>query len=334
MSYNLTYATQSGQNGLSVLKNYLIKGSFKMNKSVAKVLNVSFNPIQSFEKYLSNKGKSEKTIVAYIKDLELFEKYLNKSDGSLLQLTRIDVQSYMNYLEVELNRSASTIDRQFNSIRQFAISTQQEFVCRDINKKKKQSVSQLSPKTLSNNDLKGLLRQVEKTENARSQAIIYLLAHTGVRIQEATDLNIGDLIFGEDGIITVTGKGNKEREVPFPEDAQLYINRYLDTREDGKDKTAPLFVSNYNKRMDKRSLQRVVEKVGKLFNALKADNKKIEVHSHIFRHTFCRILVKEQGVDIVTAAQIMGHESIETTRRYAMDSIQDVTKKLNKLTFS
>ncbi len=70
-----------------------------------------------------------------------------------------------------------------------------------------------------------------------------------------------------------------------------------------------------------------------MYNALLPEEEQIHLHAHVFRHTYARNLIKGQGLDIVSVANILGHESIEITRRYAMDTLQDVSEKLDDMMF-
>lgn len=298
-------------------------------KSVAQIINVDFSPIQKFETYLMEHGKADKTIDGYMADLKSFQEYLSETGSSLTNLQRIDVQSYMNFMKKE-EKSTNTITRHFNAIKQFARANGVEHVCNLIRRPKKSSVFDLEIKALNKNQLKCVLRTAENTGNIRTMAIIYLLAYTGIRIEECQRLNRKDLDFKRGGFITVTGKGDKTRKVPFPNAAKVYVKEYLETRTDDN---KALFLSNFKKRMDKRSLQRVVEKVGKLYNALLPEKEQIDLHAHVFRHTYARNLIIVEGLDIVRVASILGHESIETTRRYALDTLQDISEKLDDMMF-
>lgn len=298
-------------------------------KSVAQLFEVDFNLLQKFEHYLIEHGKADQTIDGYLADVKNFEKYLDDHNRSLHDLLRSDVQGYINFMEKE-EKSPNTIIRHFNAIKQFTKANGMEHICSHIRKPKKSSVFDLEIKALTRNQLRGVLRTAENTGNKRTMAIIHLLAYTGIRIEECERLNRKDLDFKRGGVISVRGKGNKPRKVPFPKEAKFYVQQYLDTREDN-DKA--LFLSNFKKRMEKRSLQRVVEKVGKLYNALLLEDEQIHLHAHVFRHTYARNLIKGQGLDIVSVANILGHESIEITRRYAMDTLQDVSEKLDDIMF-
>jgi integrase/recombinase XerD len=120
-------------------------------------------------------------------------------------------------------------------------------------------------------------------------------------------MNRNDIVIGErSGIVFVRkGKGDVERKVPLPIDARIYLN-HLQTR---KDDDEALFLSNYQKRISIRSLQRVLEKYG--------------VHPHQLRHTYCRELVSFGG-DLATVAELAGHADINMTRRYSKPSHEEL----------
>lgn len=309
-------------------------------KSVGKLLKGDFNPLQKFETYLKEegnhgKGASEKTIKNYLKDMRLFEQYIINTGGSLEQLTRVDVQNYMNHLKQE-NKNIATIKRYFSSIKQFCKAMDNETATNKVRVPSVQKTSAIGFNTLSKTQLNGVLRAslltTKKKRNKsdiRATAIVYLLAYTGIRLEECANLNLKDVELKKNGKITVLGKGNKIRQVPLPSDARDYLEEYLNTREDNEQ---ALFVSNYQKRMDVRSIQRIVKKIGEIYNIGKKEEDKLDLHPHIFRHSFCRMLIKELGMDIVTVSQLMGHSSIEITRQYAMDSMEDISSKLDDFT--
>jgi integrase/recombinase XerD len=91
------------------------------------------------------------------------------------------------------------------------------------------------------------------------------------------------------------------------------LRRYLETREDDD---PALFLSNFKKRMSKRSIQRIFEKLG--------------IHAHMLRHTYGRELVSS-GVDIATVAELMGHSDVNVTRRYAAPSMKDLEQAVEKV---
>ncbi|WP_100486893.1 tyrosine-type recombinase/integrase [Sporolactobacillus pectinivorans] len=106
---------------------------------------------------------------------------------------------------------------------------------------------------------------------------------------------------------------NKERKTPYPAEARRAAQKYLETR---LDDNPALFMSNYSRRLTKRSAQRVIEKYG--------------YHVHQLRHTCFRNMLKS-GWDLVEVASFAGHKSIETTRRYTLPSEEEINEKANKI---
>jgi integrase/recombinase XerD len=253
-------------------------------------------------------GKSESTVNVYLRDLRKFNEYLEQTGSQIDLVTRFDVQDYIDKL-VNDGRSASTIDRIYAAVSVFATFLDRPNIVKNIRKPKKQQTSQLAPKSLNRSDVKQLQRNVERNSynSDRSQsvhglrniAIVYMLLHAGLRVSELCALDRKDVELSRGGSVKVIGKGNKQRSIPLSSEVRVHLENYLARRDDDP----ALFLSNYNKRMSVRSVQRMLEKY--------------DIHPHTLRHTFCRTLV-EAGVDLATVAQLAGHETIEVTRRYAM----------------
>lgn len=263
-----------------------------MQKSCVEVL-------ERFADHLRTKGKSELTVKTYVKALELFDKYLEESDGNLCELTRHDVQSYINYLRE--HASPTTIQTRFAAISVFARFLGRRDVVEDIRLPEVRKTRNIAPKSLERTERNRLLRQVERGGNLRDIAIVYMLLFTGLRVSELCALNRDDVEIGERSgkVIVRRGKGDVARVVPLSAEVRHHLRRYLATREDDN---PALFLSNFRKRISVRTVQHMLSKYG--------------VHPHELRHTFCRELVAS-GVDIATVAELAGHADVNTTRRYA-----------------
>jgi integrase/recombinase XerD len=119
----------------------------------------------------------------------------------------------------------------------------------------------ISPKSLPRSDRNRLFRELERSGNLRSIAIVYFSLYTGLRVSELAGLNKDDIHMGErsGNVIIRDGKGGITRTVPQPSEARYHLRHYLETRED---EDPALFLSNLKKRMSKRSIQRIFEKLG------------------------------------------------------------------------
>ncbi|GAB7058251.1 tyrosine recombinase XerA [Paenibacillus sp. YK5] len=251
----------------------------------------------------SESGKSPNTIKTYCYSLQAFASWLHEGGGNIDNLTRVDVQQYIKYLET-VNRSAATIGKVFAAIAAFTAFKGCSHVLEGIQFPVQRKALHMAPKSLSRTERNKLLRNVERDGNLRNLAIVYILLFTGIRVSELCQLNRTDLKLSErSGSLTVRkGKGNIARTVPLPVDARHYISKYLESRTDAD---TALFLSQYKRRISVRSVQHMLQKYN--------------IHPHQLRHTYCRELVNA-GIDIASVAELAGHASLEVTRRYSRPS--------------
>lgn len=259
--------------------------------------------ISNFISFQTTQGSSDGTIKLYTQIVTKFSKWLEMNGGCLDSLTRLDIQNYVKYLSAK-GLSASTIENKFAAISSLAKSLDKTNILQNIRKTQYRKNRNIAPKSLERNDRNKMLREIERSLNLRTIAIAYFLLYTGLRVSELVALNRQDIVLNErSGTVVVRkGKGDIERKVPLPVEARIHLKNYLDSREDFKD---AVFLSNYQKRISIRSVQRILEK--------------FYVHPHQLRHTYCRELVCA-GIDISTVADLAGHADINVTRRYSKPS--------------
>jgi len=166
---------------------------------------------------------------------------------------------------------------------------------------------------------------------ARDKAIMELLYSTGMRVAELVNLNKGALDFGTE-MVTVTGKGNKERLVPMGAPAVEALQRYFSQRDllirerlnRGHDiNSAVLFVNSRGSRITTRSVERLVQFYSQRAGIL------IRVTPHALRHSFATHLL-EMGADLRIVQELLGHVSLSTTQKYThltIDHLMDVYDK-------
>ena len=142
---------------------------------------------------------------------------------------------------------------------------------------------------------------------ARDAALFTLLYGCGLRIGEALGLDVGDVPEGD--VLTVTGKGNKQRLVPVLPVILERIRRYLDLCPFGLGPEDPLFVGARGKRLNPGVVQRQMRKI-------RADLGLPETATpHALRHSFATHLLADGG-DLRTIQELLGHASLSTTQRY------------------
>ena len=167
----------------------------------------------------------------------------------------------------------------------------------------------------------------------RDELVLRLLAEPGLRVSELVAANIEDLGVGEHPpghpghpgqgknfrFLHVIGKGRRPRTVPLSPAAEIALNRWLLLpRPDGD--TAALLVSVRGRRLDARDVQRLLDRRLAQMPA----QMRTRVTPHGLRHTAATVMVREAGVDVATAADLLGHASVSTTSIY-LDSSESAS---------
>lgn len=214
-------------------------------------------------------------------------------------------RDYRRMLLTQLKRSPATVSQHMSALGSF-------YEYMELGKPRGVSVEvpESDKKGLTADDLRKLLRACER-RGVRDLAIGQLLFHAGVRVGEFAALDTDDVLLTDrTGRVDVRyGKGGKPRQVPLNAQARDALRAWLTVRATMKGAdTPPLFLSSRGDRLAVRTIQDMLHKAGQ--------SAGVEVSPHTLRHTFIRGLI-EEGVDIVTAQELAGHKSINTTRGYA-----------------
>ncbi len=163
-----------------------------------------------------------------------------------------------------------------------------------------------------------------KVEGIRDWALLELLYSTGIRRGELVGLSVCDVDF-ENQTITVLGKGNKERVVPFGRKAKEALQAYLRRRGElfarkmVRDDREALFLTVHGKRLYPRLVTMLV---GKYIGMVSEVEKK---SPHILRHTFATHLL-DRGADLRAVKELLGHASLSTTQIYTHVTVDRLKK--------
>ena len=149
------------------------------------------------------------------------------------------------------------------------------------------------------------------------------MSEAGLRVQEVSDLNIVDICLEKrrENVTVRDGKGGKYRIVPLNKDLVESLESWMQYRKESKfDENAPLFLSERDSRPTDRTIRYMVTAYAK-------DAGLDDVSCHTLRHTFGKNLA-DAGVRLEQIAYLMGHDSLETTRRYLRPSENDLRKNV------
>lgn len=151
----------------------------------------------------------------------------------------------------------------------------------------------------------------------RDHALLEVLYGCGIRVGELTGLDLGDVNF-EEMTMRVTGKGRKQRLVPFGRKAAAAIQAYLAKRGTLAGVTRrqrALFLNLRGQRLTTRSVARIVKASARAFGL------PLDLHPHALRHAFASHLLGE-GADLRAIQEMLGHQSLATTQRYTHTDIR------------
>lgn len=279
------------------------------------------NYINEFLDYLKVEKKySKNTINSYYEDiLELYRVI----DKDIINITRDKVNIYLTYL-YDSNFNRNTISRKLSGVRSFYnylfnhdIVDNNYFL--DIKNPKKERIL---PNYLKDKEI-GKLFDIPDTSNPlgqRNLLIIEMLYATGVRVSELVNIKIKDIDKYNDSI-RILGKGSKERIVYFGKKCEDILNKYLqDGRvELNKKNSEYLFLNKNGNRLSDRMIRNILDDL-----ILKAGVDK-HAYPHMIRHTFATDMLNN-GADLMTVKELLGHESINTTSIYTHVTDEQIRK--------
>ncbi len=280
--------------------------------------------LQAYETWLGRQPLSARTRGEYLRWVRLFCAWLR--DGADEQALGADpltdlaardyaARDFKRFLKVERGWKPSSVNLALAGVDSF-----NRFLGLGAANVAREPVAQASPRALSEEEQRDLLRVAEASK-PRDRAIIVLLLYTGLRLGELAALDLADTrLSARKGIVVVrAGKGDSYREVPLNGPVRAALESWLEIRRGGEisDQAArerALFTAARGGRLSPRAIDRVVRGVGARAG--------ITLSAHVLRHTWVTNLVRG-GHDVVLVAELAGHRRLETTRRYSLPSHAD-----------
>ncbi len=273
-------------------------------------------------------GLAENTQKAYASDLTLFADWLRlKQQKNLTVVDAADIEAYLA-LKFRQNASSRSCARLLSSLRKFYLWLARlgkiDFdPCATI---ETPQLGKPLPRTLTESDVEDLLAapQVNDSLGQRDRAMLELLYATGLRVTELVSLRL-DQIDLRQGVVRVTGKGDKVRLVPIGEEAESWLENYLrESRRTilGARLTADLFVTERGSAMTRQAFWYLIKRY-----SLKAGIRK-HLSPHTLRHAFATHLLNH-GADLRVVQMLLGHSDLSSTQIYTYVA-QERLKELHK----
>lgn len=263
-------------------------------------------------------GRSPNTVKGYVSDLTTLAGYADTFDAFTLEALRTWLADALT-----AGRSRATLARRTAAARAFSTwAYRQGYIDHDAAARlKAPKVNRALPNVVRGERATELVEadtadDAHPAEHLRDRAMLELLYATGMRVGELTGLNLSDIDLAR-GLARVTGKGNKQRVVPFGREATLALNEWLEFGRselaNGKAEDA-VFVGSRGGRIDQRQVRRVVERAGQRAGVS-------DISPHTLRHTAATHML-EGGADLRVVQEMLGHSSLQTTQIYTHVSAQ------------
>lgn len=283
------------------------------------------------------KNYSSLTIESYQRDIDEFVVYFIKEGIEAFDEIKYQfLRGYLIYLH-ENELSPVTINHKLTSLRSFYRYLQKEEYVKDnpFLMVKSLKTQQKNPDVLFIDEMIELLDSIDVTTplGRRNKAMLELMYASGLRCSEVVSLTIKQVDFKAQ-ILLIHGKGNKDRYVPFHDYVAELLYDYIEN--DRKELMLVqrhehdfVFVNKNGAKMTNRGVENIVNRVTQNYDPTK------KIHPHTFRHSFATHLL-QNGVDLRTVQELLGHENLSTTQVYThitqqyLKDIYDETHPRNK----
>jgi integrase/recombinase XerD len=260
-------------------------------------------------------GLAANTLAAYRRDLTLYAAWLQDDGGgaALEHSSEVDLLSYMAARHKD-SRATSANRRLTVFKRFFRWALRERLAEADPTQKLRNAKQPLRvPKTLSQAQVEALLSapDVDKPLGLRDRAMLELLYACGLRVSELVTIRTVQVGLAE-GCLRVTGKGSKERLVPFGEEAHAWVTRYIAEARGailGGQASQALFVTARGAAMTRQMFWKLIKA-----HALRAGID-APLSPHTLRHAFATHLLNH-GADLRAVQMLLGHADISTTTIY------------------
>ena len=261
-------------------------------------------------------GRSPNTVKGYVADLRGLAGYVDTFDAFTLDALRRWLADAMS-----AGKSRATLARRTAAARAFSTwAYRRGDISTDAAARLKAPKVNRPLPTVVKGERAGDLVEAGTADDAhpaeylRDRAMLELLYATGIRVGEMTGLNLGDVDLAR-GLAQVTGKGNKQRVVPFGDEAAAAVSEWLEFgRAELAGDTQAMFVGSRGGRIDQRQVRRIVERAGQRAGVE-------HVSPHTLRHTTATHML-EGGADLRVVQEMLGHTSLQTTQIYTHVSAQ------------
>lgn len=260
-------------------------------------------------------GLANLTLAAYRRDLKTFAAWLQKERARGLDAAAADdLEAYLAWRFARRTQPRSAA-RYTSALKRFYryLLRERLIIADPTLNLDSPKLPRALPKTLTEADVERLLDSAapDTPLGLRDRAMLETLYATGLRVSELVGLKLAAVNLG-DGVLRVTGKGNKDRLVPLGEEAVLWLRRYLsDARPllQGKQLSDAMFITARGSGMTRQAFWYLIKRRARLAGITRP------LSPHTLRHAFATHLLNH-GADLRVVQMLLGHSDISTTQIY------------------
>lgn len=244
-------------------------------------------------------------------------------DEYLTEVTESVIRDYMAWMKAD-GLAVATVNRRLNSLRKlFNVMVDEGLI--DSNPtdgvKAKKIAKQNDTKWLEDYQVREIFSVINaiKTDKKRAlqRAIFSMLVNTGIRAQELCDIKLRDIDW-DNGLLLITGKGDKFRRVPINKATRKNIEAWLEYRRDSGEY---LFQSERSDQLTVRAIEHMAKNIN--------EQLRFTFTVHQLRHTALKHIADTTGrIEIV--ASVAGHTNVETSRRYIEPSLKEIGEAMKR----
>lgn len=271
-----------------------------------------------FDDLQAVRGRSRNTVLAYRRDLELYEEY---------RKTKSSIQGFYMFMK-ERHLSERSQARVISSLRTYyRFLEKQGLPAPELRELHPPKIKLKLPRILTQDEFKQLVdacRVEDPIKSARNQVTLYLLFGLGCRVSELIGINLQDVNLTT-GQLTVVGKGSKERLIPLTEFLVSELKAYLTQIRPhlAKEGETSLLVNERGNRPSRVDIWRWLAHWSKVAGFPEP------VGPHRFRHG-CATALLESGADLRSIQMLLGHSSLQTTQIYTTVSTRKLAEAVEK----
>jgi len=262
-------------------------------------------------------------------DLTKFARWFVSANNEHFDPTRVtvrDVADFREYLTRVRRQAVATVNRALVSVRRFLghLADSGDLSANPAKSVKELKLMPTSPKGLTTAQVRKIMREVELRQDRRAAAVLGVMLYGGLRVSDVVGLELSDVIIGPRSgqLICRYGKGNKQRTVPLPVEARRALEAYLESRPPTDSQT--VFIGERGPLTGDG-----IRAICLRFSAITG----VKFTPHTLRHTFAHRFLADTNNDLVALAQILGHESLNTTSIYTQRSQDDLQRRVDDLRY-